>query len=61
MEIHMTPFPTILSHRGSSRNIHGKDYDNQICIVYNFSRFSSIKKHFRNDLVVTSNMSTYEK
>jgi len=61
MEVHMIRFPIRTQHRNLSRNIHGKDSDDQICVVQNFSRFISIKKHVRNNLAVTNNMSTYKK
>jgi len=44
-----------------SRKINRKNSDIQVGVVNNFSQFSSVKKHGRFKLVVTNNMSTYEK
>jgi hypothetical protein len=40
--------------------INRKNSSIQIDVVHNFSRFSSIRKHFGINMVVTNNMSTYE-
>jgi hypothetical protein len=60
MEVYMIQFPTMIQHRNFSPNDHGKDSNNQIWVVNNISRFSSIGKHVRNNLEVTNNMSTYK-
>jgi len=56
----MIQFPIVTQHRNFSRKINMKKFDIQIGVVQNFSRLSSIRKHFRINIVVTHNMSTYE-
>jgi hypothetical protein len=50
----------VTQHHGFSRKINKKSVDIQIDEAQNFSRFSSTRKRFRNNLVMTSNMSTYK-
>jgi IS1 family transposase len=56
----MIQSPIETQHHSFSRKINRKDFDNQIGVVQNCSRFSSIMKPFRINLVMTDNMSTYE-
>jgi hypothetical protein len=58
--IKMIQFTIVTQHHIFSRKINKKNTDIQIDVMQNFSRFSSIRKHFRYNLMVTSNMSTYE-
>ena len=58
--IMMIQFPIVTQHHGFSRKINKKSFDIQIDEVQNFSRFGSIRKRFRINLVVTNNMSIYE-
>jgi hypothetical protein len=53
-------FPIVTQHYIFSRKINKQISDIQIDEVQNFSRFSSIRKRFRINMVVTNNMSTYE-
>ena len=57
----MIQFPMVTQQHIFSRKINRKDSSIQLGVMPNFSRFSSIRKHFRINLVVTNNMSTYEK
>jgi len=59
--IKMIQFPKVTQHHSFSREIHRKKYSIQLGVMQNFSRLSSIRKQFRTNLVVTNNMSTYEK
>jgi hypothetical protein len=56
----MIQFPIVIQHHSFSRKINMKKSDIQKDVVQNFSRLSSIRKHFRINIVVTNNMSTYE-
>jgi hypothetical protein len=57
--IKMIQFPIVTQHHGfSSRKINMNNSDIQIDVVQNFSRFNSIRKHFRIYFGVTNNMST---
>jgi hypothetical protein len=56
----MIQFPIVTQHHGFSRKINKKSFDIQIDEVQNFSRFSSTRKRFRINLVMTNNMSTYK-
>jgi hypothetical protein len=56
----MMQFPIVTQHHNFSRKINRKQSSIQIDVVQNFSRLSIIRKHFRINLVVTNNMSTYE-
>ncbi len=58
--IKMIQFPIVTKHHIFSRKINRKNSDIQIDVMQNFSRFIIIRKHFRYNLMVTSNMSTYE-
>ncbi len=58
--IKMIQFPIVTHHHISSRKNNRKNSDIQIDVMQNFSLFSSIRKHFRYNLMVTCNMSTYE-
>jgi len=51
----------VKQHRKFSPKIYRKDSDNQKGEVHNSNRFISVRKHFRINLVVTNNMSTYKK
>jgi len=44
-----------------SREINRKNYIIQIGVMQNFSRLSSIQKHFRTNILVTNNILSYEK
>jgi hypothetical protein len=55
----MIQFSILTHHHYFSRKINKKSSDIQIDEVHNLSRFSSIRKRFRNNLVVTNNMSIY--
>ena len=56
----MIQFPIVTQHHNFNREIDRKNSSIQIDVVQNFSRFSSIRKHFRINIVVTNNMSTYK-
>jgi hypothetical protein len=56
----MIQFPIVTRHHNFSRKINRKKSIIQIDVVQNFSRFTSIGKHFRINIVVTNNMSTYK-
>jgi hypothetical protein len=56
----MIHFPIVTQHHSFSRKINRKKYSIQIDVVQNFSRLNSIRKHFRINIVVTNNMSTYK-
>ena len=58
--IKMIQFPMVTPHHIFSRKINRKNSDIQIDVMQNFSRFGSVRKHFRYNLMVTSNMSIYE-
>ena len=52
----------VTQYRNLNQKINRKDFDIQIrVIVQNFGRFNNMMKHFAINLVVTNNMSTYEK
>jgi len=51
----------VTHHHNFSWEINTKKSDTQIGVVQSISRFDRIRKHFRNNLAVTDNMSTYEK
>jgi hypothetical protein len=53
-------FPIVTQHRRFSRKINRTDSDIQIGVMHNFSRFGSIKKLFRINLVMTHHMSSHE-
>ena len=53
--------PIVTQYHSFMRKINRKNSDIQIDVVQNFSRFNRIKKHFRINLAMTNNMSTYEK
>ena len=57
----MIRFPIVTQHHTFSQEINRKTSSIQIGVMQNFSRFNSIQNHFRTKLVVTNNMSTYEK
>ena len=59
--IKMIQFPIVTHHHSFIRKINRKKSDIKIDVMQNFSRFNSIRKHFRINLVVTNNMSTHEK
>ena len=59
--IKMIQFPIVTHQHSFSQKINMKNSDIQINVVQNFGRFNSIRKHFRINLMVTNNMSTYEK
>jgi len=52
----MIQFPIVTLHHSVGRKINRENSDIQIGVVQNFSRFSSIKKHFRVNLVMTNNI-----
>ena len=54
----MTYYSIVTQHH--SRKNNRKNSDMQIDVVQNFRRFSSIRKNFRINLVVTNNMSTHK-
>ena len=56
----MIQFPIVTQHHSFSRKINMKNSDIQIDVVQNFNRLSSIRKHFRINIVVRNNMLTYE-
>ena len=56
----MIQFSILTHHHYFSRTINKKSSDIQIDEVQNFSRFSSSRKRFRINLVMTNNMSTYK-
>jgi hypothetical protein len=57
----MIPFPIVTHHQSFRRKINRKKSEIHIGAVQNFSRFNRFKKHFRINLAMTNNMSTYEK
>ncbi len=57
----MIQFPIVTQHHSFSRKINRKNSDIKIDVVQDLSRFNSIRKHLRIDLMVKNNMSTYEK
>ena len=59
--IKMIQFPIVSQDHSFSPKINMKNSDIQIDVVQNFSRFNSIRKHFRTNLVMANNMFTYEK
>jgi hypothetical protein len=56
----MIQFPIVTQHHIFSREINMKKSSIQIGVMQNSRRFSSIRKYYRPNLVVTNNMSTYE-
>jgi hypothetical protein len=49
----MILFPIVTQHHNLSRKLNRKKIGIQIGVMQNFSRFSSIRKHFRIDIVDT--------
>ena len=60
-ESKMIQLPIVTRHHSFSRKIDRKISSIQIGVMQNSNRFSSIRKRYRTNLVVTNNMSTYEK
>ena len=58
--IMMIQFPIVTQHHGFSRKINKNSFDIQIDEVQNFSRFSSTRKRFKINLVMTNNMSNHK-
>jgi hypothetical protein len=57
----MIQFPIVTYPHIFSRKIEMKNSEIQIGEVQNFSRINIIRKHFRINLAMTNNMSTYKK
>ena len=57
----MIQFPIVTQHHSFSRKINRKNSSIQIGVMRNFSRFSSFRKHFKIDLVMTNHMPTHKK
>ena len=57
----MIRVPIVKQHHSFSPKITRKNSSIQLGVMQNLSRYNSIRKHFRINLVVTNYMSTYEK
>ena len=53
----MIQYPIVTQHHSFSRKINRKNSDIQIGVMQNFSRFGSIRKYFRINLVVNDAIS----
>ena len=56
----MIQLSIVRQHHNFSRKVIRKKSIIQIDVVQNSSQLSSIRRHFRVNIVVTNNMSTYE-
>ena len=56
----MIQFP-IVTHHYSFRQKINKNYDIKIGALQNFRRFNGIRQHFKINIAMIDNMSTYEK
>ena len=57
----MIQIPIVTQHQNFGRKINRKNSSIQIGVMQDLSRFNSFRTHFRINLVMTDNMSTYEK